>query len=158
MDKIAFAVCGRIISKFFFVGNVDLCFLDLPAMPAGNGEGEKFIMRFHSRNALRRLFYKPSMNIGEIFMEGGWTLDQGDLGRFMGLLLTNEELLEETAFFKAFDAASSSIGHWLTVNSVERSHENVQHHYDLGNDLYEAFLIDCQSLVKSTCIGNILIL
>lgn len=142
MDKVAFAVCGRIISKFFFVGNVDLCFLDLPPMPAGNGEGEKFVMRFHSRNALRRLFYKPSMNIGEIFMEGGWTLDQGDLGRFMGLLLTNEELLEETAFFKAFDAASSSIGHWLTVNSVERSHENVQHHYDLGNDLYEAFLDD----------------
>jgi mycolic acid cyclopropane synthetase len=139
-DKISFQIVTAIIKRFFRVGNVELCYHDLPGTPVGNAAGEKFVVRFQSRSALWKILYKPSLNIGKIFMDRGWELEQGDLGRFMGLLLKNEELLEETFFFKSFDAISSTLGHALSVNSVDRSHQNVQHHYDLGNDLYESFL------------------
>ncbi|WP_297024396.1 cyclopropane-fatty-acyl-phospholipid synthase family protein [Thalassospira sp.] len=141
-DRLAFATVSTIIKKFFRVGNVDLVYKDLSPVTVGDGSGEKFILRFNTRSALTGILYRPSLNIGEIFMDQGWDLVQGDLGHFMGLLLKNEELLEETFVFKSFDAISSALGHWLTVNSVDRSHQNVEHHYDLGNDLYTAFLDD----------------
>lgn len=141
-DRLVFATVSAIIRNFFRVGDVDLHYKDLAPVNVGDRTGEKFILRFHNKAALLRILYRPSLNIGEVFMEQGWDLEQGDLGRFMGLLLKNEELLEETFVFKTFDNVSSTLGHWLTVNSVDQSHQNVEHHYDLGNDLYTAFLDD----------------
>ncbi len=32
------------------------------------------------------------------------------------------------------------LGHWVNRNTVTKSKENIQAHYDLGNSLYETFL------------------
>lgn len=141
-DRMVFAAVTAIINRFFAVGNVDLTYKDLSPVTVGDGKGEKFVIRFERKSALLGILYRPSLNLGEVFMDQGWNLIQGDFGRFMGLLLKNEELLEQTFLFKSFDAVSSALGHWLTVNSVDRSHQNVEHHYDLGNDLYASFLDD----------------
>lgn len=141
-DRLVFATVSKIIRKFFRVGNVDLHYRGFTPVNVGDRAGEKFILRFHNKAAMLRVLFRPGLHIGEVFMGQGWDLEQGDLGRFMGLLLKNEELLEETFVFKTFDHVSSALGHWLTVNSVDRSHQNVEHHYDLGNDLYAAFLDD----------------
>lgn len=139
-ERVYFTLLTKLINAFFKVGNLTISFKDLPSMKLGDGSGEAFLLHFRDKSDLVRMLYKPSLNIGEVFMDGGWSLEQGDLGRFMGVLLKNEELMEEGLVFRTFDKFSSFIGHTLTVNSIKQSHQNVQHHYDIGNDLYKSFL------------------
>ncbi|EOW9553454.1 class I SAM-dependent methyltransferase, partial [Vibrio fluvialis] len=36
--------------------------------------------------------------------------------------------------------AMNKVGHWLKRNSIVRAKQNIEAHYDLGNDLYQTFL------------------
>lgn len=86
-ERVYFTFLTKLINAFFKVGNLTISFKDLPSMKLGDGSGEAFLLHFRDKSDLVRMLYKPSLNIGEVFMDGGWSLEQGDLGRFMGVLL-----------------------------------------------------------------------
>ncbi len=109
-------------------------------MPDGTtrryGRGPEVRMAVRSRNLLPRIATRGSIGLGESFVAGEW--DSDDLPALFELLLSNA------------DAARRRHPRWhrLTTarprlnrrNGILRARRNIAYHYDLGNDLFRAFL------------------
>ena len=87
----------------------------------------------------RRVAFSGSVGAGESYMDGHWRCD--DLVGLVRLLVRNRELLD------AMESGPARIGsallkawHALRRNSIGGSRRNIAAHYDLGNDLFAAFL------------------
>lgn len=106
----------------------------LPADPA-----ETVVMKLHRRSLHWKLALHPGLYLGEAYMAGDLTLDQGSIydllalcGRNMAARPRGRGLLTRLAL---------GICHRATQwNSRTRSRRNVAHHYDLARDLYRSFL------------------
>ena len=80
-----------------------------------------------------------SVGAGESYMRGNWSCS--DLTRLVRLFLINREVLDgmddslsriRAPLYQAF--------HWLNRNTRKGSRQNIQAHYDLGNDFFRLFL------------------
>ena len=107
----------------------------------GSAEGPSITIRLHERSLHTRLFFNPMLAVGEAFVDGTLTIeDGGDVYDFLDLCRRN---------------MGTTHGHWLqeSVASVRRmmrrvaqhhpigrAQRNVAHHYDLSDTLYELFL------------------
>jgi cyclopropane-fatty-acyl-phospholipid synthase len=87
-------------------------------------------LTFHTRGAVLDVLRDPDLNVGERYMDGTLTIE-GDL----------------VATLEAIDLAlrpsPSDLGHFRArgrANTLDRSRDNVHHHYDLGNDFYTLWL------------------
>ncbi|MDA9555917.1 cyclopropane-fatty-acyl-phospholipid synthase family protein [Vibrio sp.] len=77
--------------------------------------------------------------IGESYMDGDW--ESNDLTTLIRIMVLNLNLLDQinaksSIVVKLIDKAM----HFLNRNSLSTSKKNIEAHYDLGNDLYDAFL------------------
>lgn len=86
-----------------------------------------------------RLLKGGSIAAAEAYMDGWW--DSPDLTAVMELMARNLAALDK------LEAQSSIVmrwlnqmGHWLKRNSLGQAKQNIEAHYDLGNDLYQTFL------------------
>lgn len=87
----------------------------------------------------RRLLFGGSIASGETYIDQSW--ETPDLTQVIQLFARNLPALD------AFEARFSwllmpwqKFQHWRRRNSKQQAKENISAHYDLGNDLYEAFL------------------
>ncbi|RUO62262.1 SAM-dependent methyltransferase [Pseudidiomarina insulisalsae] len=87
----------------------------------------------------RRLLFGGSIASGETYIDKSW--DTPDLTKVIRLFARNLPALD------AFEARFSwlllpwqKFQHWRRRNHKQQAKENISAHYDLGNDLYEAFL------------------
>ncbi|MDZ7804520.1 cyclopropane-fatty-acyl-phospholipid synthase family protein [Thiohalophilus sp.] len=85
------------------------------------------------------LAFGGSIGAGEAYMRGSWQCS--DLTRLVRLLLRNRTVLDgmddslsrlRAPLYRAF--------HWLNRNTRQGSRQNIQAHYDLGNDFFRLFL------------------
>jgi len=116
----------------FASGRVE-CFGDSGMPPAA-------VVRIHDRRVVRRLVLRPSVALGEGYMNGGLTLDGDDLLRFLEVLHVNLARRRR-----------GRGGHWRSwlrrpgrrlsaYNPPTRARRNASHHYDLSDALFESFL------------------
>ncbi|EIY6182843.1 class I SAM-dependent methyltransferase, partial [Vibrio parahaemolyticus] len=86
-----------------------------------------------------RILQGGSIAAGEAYMDGWW--DSPDLTALMKLMALNiralDKLEEQGSWLTKL---LYKFSHWTNRNSEENSRKNIHAHYDLGNDLYEAFL------------------
>ncbi|WP_029805531.1 SAM-dependent methyltransferase, partial [Vibrio parahaemolyticus] len=76
---------------------------------------------------------------GEAYMDGWW--DSPDLTALMKLMALNMRALDKLEEQGSWlTKLLYKFSHWTNRNSQENSRKNIHAHYDLGNDLYEAFL------------------
>lgn len=110
--------------------------------------GEKSFGKAHSVPSARITVHHPrfyervlsygSLGLGESFMDGDWDADNDDIVSVVGILLMNK--LDE-AVAGNMGLMLSSLKYRLFANSSrDRSKQNIQSHYDVGNDMYELFL------------------
>jgi len=140
LEVIAFDVAVRIIRGFIATGRVQFALRDEHFVEVGDGTGPLYRMRVASVGVLYRILRDPDLAFGETFMEGRWRLESGDLAKFIGLLFRNQQVIRRTPFFRFYawlNGRKQRRGH---ANDPARSRTNAAHHYDIGNDLYEAFL------------------
>ncbi len=139
-DTTIFRLFVPLIRSLIRSGSLAICYRDNPGIMVGDGDGDFCLMQVDKTRFLRRALAKPDLAVGEGYMEGEWRLRQGDLATFIGRLLSNQEALLQNPIFQALTA----LQHWLfdphRRNEPSRSRRNAAHHYDLGNDLYAAFL------------------
>ena len=100
--------------------------------------GPEITVRLHDSALHYRLFWNPRLALGEAYMEGTLTIENGarviDL---IDLLGANLNKLESARVVK--------IRNWLTPfvrpiqqhNPVSRARRNVAHHYDLSDRLFD---------------------
>jgi len=128
---------GRLLVKS---GRLTVGYRDEPATVLGDGSGDPYAIQIKSTKFLRRLLPSPDLAVGEGYVDGEWDVREGDLAKAIGLLLVNDEALRETLPVKAASAVVQCLANPHKKNDPPHSRKNVAHHYDIGNDLYSAFL------------------
>ena len=106
----------------------------------GDGTGTPVAIHLHDTAMPRRLIISPEMGLGEGYMDGDLTIEGDDLHGLLALLLSNRADERKVAWL-APQATLRRLGRRLQqFNPAHRARENVAHHYDLSQELYDAFL------------------
>jgi len=104
---------------------------------AGKGHGAgQFCVRVHEPRFFAQAICYGNLGLGESFMNGDFEMEEGCLHDFLTVLLRNriDEKIRKTSRL-AWKLA------WIQLRNRFRSRpENVRRHYDIGDDLFEAFL------------------
>jgi cyclopropane-fatty-acyl-phospholipid synthase len=99
---------------------------------------EDATIRLHDRGALYRLLYKPTRSFGELYSAGRLTV-RGDLVSTLELLYACLARLERDAG-PGRRLLRRLVAKRARPNTLDGSRENINSHYDLGNDFYELWL------------------
>jgi cyclopropane-fatty-acyl-phospholipid synthase len=101
-----------------------------------SGAHATFTVRVHNPSFFGRVLRGGNLGLGEAYMDGDFEVDGGALPDLLHALLRSR--LDEA--LKGDPRLAIAIG-WIRLRDVLRSdEENVQRHYDLGDDLFASFL------------------
>ena len=119
-------VCFEIAGRDFVVGR------------GGNGNGHHpdVTVRVANPRVFNRALAQGSLGLGESYMDGDFTVADGKLAQFLEILLRNrlDRKIRERPWTVARVAAMR------LTDAVLGKARAVQRHYDIGDDLFEAFL------------------
>jgi cyclopropane-fatty-acyl-phospholipid synthase len=104
------------------------------------GEGPTVTLRLHDSSVGREVALNPWLKVGEAYMDGRLTIEDGTLYDFMDIGLANTVQLTGVWTQKFTDVANRMLRWWHQNNPIARSRENVAHHYDLSRKLFSLFL------------------
>ena len=93
-------------------------------------------MEFRERRAIFELLRSPSVGFGECYSRGLIQI-HGDILAFANEVTAAITNKRDRGYYRP---KIRSLLHAMRVNSLDRSRQNVQHHYDLGNDFYKLWL------------------
>ena len=102
--------------------------------------GPDVTVRLHDRSLHRKLALNPRLRIGEAYMDGTLTVDDGRLYDFLDLLGLNMADLEAHPLVSVKMVLERIVRLIGQYNPVGRAQRNVAHHYDLNGALYDTFL------------------
>jgi cyclopropane-fatty-acyl-phospholipid synthase len=107
----------------------------------GAAGGPSVTMRLRDKTLPRKIFFKPEMGVGEGYMDGTLTFEDGStLYDFLYLFSINRLSLGSYPLQSAVRSVSKKLRGLQQYNPVGKAQENVAHHYDLSRELYELFL------------------
>src|SRR5579875_1369278 len=100
-------------------------------------------LRVHDGRVMGEVLRNPALKIGEAYMDGRVTIEQGDIYDLVRLAKANapygrsEGMLDGNVAVRAIGAVKHRVDR---INMARRSKKNVAHHYDLSDRLYDLFL------------------
>ena len=100
-------------------------------------------IRFTDTGAANFIVRNPGLGAAEAFMDGRLIVEQGDIRDLVNLLSGNGKWEDGKRTLKPHPLreAVASVTHRLNrINMTRKSKQNVAHHYDLSDRLYELFL------------------
>lgn len=107
---------------------------------AGVEPGPHATIRLHQPGLSRRIVLSPPMAVGEAYMDGTLTIEEGTLYDFLDVCTLNLHHLYRLPYYSTLEGLLK-VGRRLTqFNPAQRSRRNVAHHYDLSGKLYDLFL------------------
>ncbi len=126
------------------LGEGQLTIIDAVGRPhriEGARPGPSVTLRVHSWWTGVRVALRPRLALGEAYMDGTLTVEEGgDIYDLLDLLGRNIAALETTPMVRL----SYTLQRWLRVleqyNPIGKAQRNVAHHYDLNGQLYDFFL------------------
>ncbi len=129
-----------ILDHVVTAGDLRLIDADGQAYRFGDGTGQPVIVRLADRRLERQLTLDPSLAVGEAYMDGRLTLDQGTIYDFLELLLSNLSQQEWPRWLKAPELLRHATKRLRQFNPPWRAKRNVAHHYDIDGRIYDLFL------------------
>ena len=136
MDRLLEAALRRFIRK----GNLRLIFASGASAVFGDGSGPPVTLRFTTAAAQRAILLDPSLAFGEAYMDGGITLDEGDIADALAIVMGQDEFGTPPGWAKPHDFYRYLKRRFAQFNPRGRSQKNVAHHYDLDAGIYSLFL------------------
>jgi cyclopropane-fatty-acyl-phospholipid synthase len=120
----------------------NLCLIDNRGLSQsfGDGSGVQVTIRIYDKITQWRLLFNPQLSVGEAYMKGTLTLDNGTLYDFLSLVTNNIKYLENHPLYKITGWLSRLFRRLQQHNPIGKAQKNVAHHYDLSDDLYDLFL------------------
>ncbi|HEY1707051.1 MAG TPA: cyclopropane-fatty-acyl-phospholipid synthase family protein [Rhizomicrobium sp.] len=110
-----------------------------PPMTFGKGLPHLTI-RMHDRRALYELGLNPDLKLGELYMDGRLTVENGDARMMLDFLMRNLALAGTGRVQRAVRGIRWMLRPFQQFNIASRSKAHVAHHYDLSDTLYDLFL------------------
>jgi cyclopropane-fatty-acyl-phospholipid synthase len=86
------------------------------------------------------LALNPDLKLGELYMDGRLTIEDGDAADLLALLMRNLSLSRPTGLHRATRILRNVTRKIAQFNPASRARKNVAHHYDLSGELYARFL------------------
>src|SRR5438477_8343817 len=102
--------------------------------------GPSASVRLHDPSLHWKLLLSPRFYVPDAYMNGGLTIEEGSLYEFLDILTLNEEGSPGGRLMRLGDIAGRVLRYIHQYNPVHRARRNVEHHYDLSDQLYELFL------------------
>jgi len=102
--------------------------------------GPKVTLRLHDKTLHHRLLLNPYLAVGEGYMDGTLTVEDGTIYDALDLACRNAARLDNFPLQRLQDGLKRLLRTIHTYNPIERAQRNVAHHYDLSGALYDLFL------------------
>jgi cyclopropane-fatty-acyl-phospholipid synthase len=102
--------------------------------------GPSATVRLHDKALHWKLLLKPRLFVGEAYMAGTLTIEEGSLYDFIDIMVANDAAQPNALPLWLGQAAGRLVRRLHQYNPVPRARRNVAHHYDLSDQLYELFL------------------
>jgi cyclopropane-fatty-acyl-phospholipid synthase len=102
--------------------------------------GKSVTIRLHDPALHWKLAVRPRLYFGEAFMDGKLTIEEGSLYDLIDLLTVNLEAMPAGLTARLLNGSVTLFRRIHQYNPLPRARQNVAHHYDLSDQLYELFL------------------
>jgi len=102
--------------------------------------GPSATVRLHDSSLHWKFLLSPRFYVPDAYMNGSLTIEEGSLYDFLDILTLNEEGSPGARLMWLGDIAGRVLRYIHQYNPVHRARRNVEHHYDLSDQLYELFL------------------
>ncbi len=106
----------------------------------GDGTGAPLRVRLHDFATVRQLALNPELALGEAYMNGTLTIEEGELQGLLGLAVANRDDAPRVWWQRLIISSRIAMRRFSQNNGALRSRRNVAHHYDLSDALYDLFL------------------
>ena len=131
------------LKRFVETGHLRLIDADGATFDFGTVGAEPSVsVRLHDPAVARKLAINPKLYVGEAYMDGKLTIEEGDLRDFFAVVGANmPRLYRDTRLSRAATFLRRNILRPIQQhNPVGKAQKNVAHHYDLSDDLFDLFL------------------
>ncbi len=102
--------------------------------------GRSVTIRLHDRTVARDLFFNGKLKLGEAFMDGRLTVEDGSVYDLLDFLGLNMSLSPPHLVMRLSEGIGRLLRVFQQYNPLWKSRQNVAHHYDLSDALYSLFL------------------
>ena len=135
-------ILDRFLSHLIQHGTLSVTFASgRQATFAGTNPGPDIAIKFADRATERRLFMNPDLVLGEAFMDGSVTVENGDIYDFLELCLMNLSWDLPDHWIQRVQGRLRRWGRGIAqYNPIGKAQQNVAHHYDLSDTLSDLFL------------------
>jgi cyclopropane-fatty-acyl-phospholipid synthase len=106
------------------------------------GQGAPHVtVKFHDARAIPELVLNPDLVLGELYMDGRLTVEEGGTARdLLDLMMMNLGMVHPSGLHKLVRGFRRMTRRFAQFNPARKSKEHVAHHYDLDGRLYDLFL------------------
>jgi cyclopropane-fatty-acyl-phospholipid synthase len=106
----------------------------------GAEPGPSATIRLHDRAIEWRILLDAELAVGEAWMDGRLTVEEGTLYDFLEVAMSNLALADRRGWAGLVQRALNALRTGWDRNPVWRAKRNIAHHYDLSGELYGLFL------------------
>ncbi|CTQ32134.1 SAM-dependent methyltransferase [Jannaschia rubra] len=135
-QAIVLKMLGRVVRK----GRLTAIMPDGSRHVFGEGGDPVVTVRLSDAEHLRGLVRDPELALGESYMDGSLTIEEGDLRQLLTLFAVNGGRGVMPPMIAAGYRARFLARRWVQANDPRKARRNVAHHYDLGDAFYDLFL------------------
>ena len=105
------------------------------------GSGSPHVtIRVKDRATDMQLALYPQLRLGEAYMDGQLSIEEGQLYDLIEIGMVNYQRLQDQPLQHVLRLISRAVRRLQQYNPIHRAQENVAHHYDLSRALYDTFL------------------
>lgn len=123
----------RLLDRYLKAGTLTLVNPEGEREQFGRGD-PRVTLRINDTNWPRRLLWQPALAVGEGYMDGAYTIEQGGLQSLLELALRNKPWGRDPWVLR-IPALVERLGkRHYELNRPRRSRSNVAHHYELSVD------------------------
>jgi len=136
-----FGLLTTVLNRLIIKGN--LCITDSKGSTYhyGDGSGTPVHLKINNRKWERDIAINPALKLGEGYIEGSFDFIKGDMAKMLEIIFKSNGANTEKIFWIQILNFMRKITKRLSqMNNLDRSADNVRHHYDLSGKLYDLFL------------------
>ncbi len=137
---LAFSLLNGLIARTIKRGSLTLIGADGDRRPHGDGAPPAVAMRISDPSLYAKILVNPELSVGEAYMDGALTFDEGSLAGLLNLFHRNAQNLRSAPGRAQIGSLVRKLRRFQQFNPIGKAQENVAHHYDISNDFYRLFL------------------
>ena len=107
----------------------------------GNPIREKpIVLKLLDQKLMQKLLINPDLYFGEAYMNGSLVIENGTITEFLDLAFRNIGRGDINFYGTVIKKIKGTFRYLTSFNKILKSKENVAHHYDISEKLYDLFL------------------